>query len=258
MTPEEFDAKIASEGWAVLEGIVPERMVWEMCEDLDFAYSACRRAQREAGLEETEGTVHHLPAVRGRSFLRFLEENPTAPYVSQFFGGQPYILSSFGGQFNFPEAANYAAKVHRDVRSFWMDRIMLNTLVTLDDMDENNGATWLMLGGHEVRNKPTDDDFAAAAVQVSAPAGSVVAWDSRLWHKAGVNRSRAPRRIVTPIYSVPAWKQGLDYSRAIGYERVAEFSEPLKQVLGYYARVPATLQEWYRKPEERLYLGSQG
>lgn len=258
LTLEEFDKAIRKDGWALLESVVPERIIWEMSEDLDFAYASCRRAQKEGGLADvTEGTVHHLPAVRGRSFLRFLESNPAAPYISRFFGGKPYILQSFGGNFNFPDAGNYAGRVHRDIRSFWNDRLMLNTLVTLDDMNAENGATWLLPGGHEMEERPADEVFDSCAVQVTA-ARSILLWDSRLWHRAGVNRSKAPRRIVTPIFTLPFYKSGFDYCRGLGYERVAEMSPQLQQVLGYLSRVPASLDEWYRKPEERLYQGSQG
>lgn len=259
MTLDEFDKQITEDGWALLEGVVPERMVWEMCEDLDFAYAACRRAQRAAGIEDaTDGTVHHLPAVRGRSFLRFLESNPAAPYVSRFFGDKPYVLQSMGGQFNFPDATNYAAVVHRDVRSFWLDRVMLNTIVCLDDYRKDNGATWILPRSQVYSGRPSDETFDAKAMQAEAPAGSIILFDSRLWHKAGVNQGKAPRRIVTPLFARASYKAEFDYCRSLGWDRVSEMSEPIKQVLGYYARTPSTLDEYYRPKESRFYQGSQG
>lgn len=259
MNPIHFDVKMNVEGFAVLENIVPMPLIQRMRDELDFANEVCRRAQRDAGLENTEGTVHHLPAIEGRrAFLEFLEENPSAKYVSRFFGGRPYVLQSMGGNFNFPEGQNYASAVHRDIRSFWGERLMLNTLVALDDLTTENGATWLLPGGHLMEEKPLDHDFDSIATQVTAPAGSILMWDSRLWHKAGINRTRYTRRIVTPIFTRPFYKAGFDYPRAIGYERMEGMSHELQQVLGYYARTPATFKEWYRKPEERLYRRGQG
>lgn len=255
---EDIDEKIHAIGWAVMERAVDVALLERMRNDLDFAYTVCRAAQRAGGVADaTEGTLHHLPALYWRSsFIDFIDRNASAPAIRQFFGGHHYILQSMGGNFNFPDAANYAGVVHRDIRSYFKDRLMLNTLVALDDLTAENGATWLMVGGHLVAQKPSEEDFAKHAVQVTAPAGSILMWDSRVWHRAGVNRTRAPRRIVTPIFTRPFYKQGLDYPRAIGYN--AELSENLRQLLGYNARVPASMEEWYRPPAARMYVGSQG
>lgn len=252
-----FDANMRQDGWALFPGVVPQGLVQRLRDDLDFAYAACRTTQKANGVAETtEGTVHHLPAIAGRrSFLDFLEFNPSAPAIARFFGEQPYILQSFGGNFNFPDAANYAGKVHRDIRSYFADRMMLNTLVTLDDVTEENGATWLLPGGHLFPEKPDDEVFESCAVQVTAPVGSILCWDSRVWHRAGVNRSKRARRIVTPIFTRPFYKPGLDYPRALAE---CDLSDALRQVLGFNARVPANLSEWYQTPEKRFYLGSQG
>jgi len=39
---------------------------------------------------------------------------------------------------------------------------------------------------------------------------------------------------------------------------VAGLPEPLRQVLGYHARTPASLEEWYQPPEGRFYRPGQG
>jgi ectoine hydroxylase-related dioxygenase (phytanoyl-CoA dioxygenase family) len=245
-------------GWFLLPSVVPMPLVERMRADLETAYAICRAFQEKAGLRETTGTVHHLPALYRAcpSFLEFLDANPAAPYISQFFGGKPYILQSMGGNFNFPSKANYASEVHRDIRSWFRDRMMLNTLVTLDDMTAENGATWLLPGGHRLPHKPLDAAFDAEAIQVTAPAGSILMWDSRLWHKAGANRTSDPRRIITPIFTRPFYKQGCDYPRAVGENMI--LSRNLRQVLGYNSQVPESLGEWYRPVEDRLYRADQG
>jgi len=53
-------------------------------------------------------------------------------------------------------------------------------------------------------------------------------------------------------------KQQLDYPRALGYARCEALSPALRQVLGYNARVPASLDEWYQPPDKRLYKREQG
>ena len=246
------------QGWTVLPLAVPTGLLEWMRAELDYAHSFCRAEQVRNGVTDmTEGTVHHLPAIQGcLSFRVFLDRNPAHGVIEDFFEGYLYILNSFGGNFNLPGRPHYANKVHRDIRSHWHDRLMLNTLVTLDDTTPENGATWLLSGSHLTPEKPSDEEFNAKAVQVCAPAGSIILWDSRVWHRAGDNRTDKARRIVTPIFSRPWMKAGFDYARALGYD--AGLSPTLRQLLGYNSRVPASFDEWYRKPEDRMYRGDQG
>ncbi len=60
------------------------------------------------------------------------------------------------------------------------------------------------------------------------------------------------------MYCKPFIKQQYDYSRALGYEKVGRYSNWLKQVLGYHARTPAALTEWYQPKESRMYRQDQG
>jgi hypothetical protein len=258
MTPEEFDRKIAIDGWALLEGIVPERMVERMRVDLADAYDCCRSYQIKAGMErETVGTLHHIPALgSNESFLEFLTENPAAPYISAYFNGQPYVLNSCGGNFNFPESDNYASAIHRDQRSYFRDRMMLNTIVALDELTKENGATWIIAGGHRMETRPGEGEWNAKSKQITAPAGSIILFDSRLWHRAGQNKTSRPRRIITPIYGLPFIKSGFDYCRALGARVRDEMPDTLKQILGYYARTPDKFEEWYSK--DRFYRKEQG
>jgi phytanoyl-CoA dioxygenase PhyH len=243
-------------GWALLPKAIHAYEVAVMRRELDASRDVCTVFQCVNGIQNTEGTVHHLPAIpECRSFLRFLDNNPADDVIFAYFGG-PYILNSMGGNFN--EGQNYASEIHRDIRSFQDPCPMLNTLVMLDDFTADNGATWLMEGGHRIPTKPTDEEFWSSAVQITAPAGSILIWNSNLWHKAGENKTGKPRRIVTPIFSKPWFKQGMDYCRAIGEDKVAVLSEKLKQVLGYYSRIPANLDEWYQQPDRRFYRGDQG
>ena len=44
----------------------------------------------------------------------------------------------------------------------------------------------------------------------------------------------------------------------LGYERGESYSPALRQLLGYNARVPTSLDEWYQPPDKRLYKRDQG
>ena len=175
------------------------------------------------------------------------------PFLESYFGGK-YILNSFGGNL-LSKGASYANNIHRELRSFSGKLpLMLNTIVLLDNFTRDNGATWLMHRGHEWPHKPTQEEFDDYAFQIIGKAGDVVVWNSNLWHKAGENYTDSPRCSVTPEFSRPFFKQGFDYTQYVQDKH----SEYLKQVLGWYSRVPASLNDWYQKPKERFYRSDQG
>jgi len=249
---------LARDGWTLVEGAVPADLLARLRGDLDAAYTAQRAIQVRNGVGDgTDGTVHHLP-LAGGSFLDFLEGRPCGEMLDAFFGG-PYILNTFGGVLNKPNDLSYVGRVHRDLRSFSGDLpLMAQLLVMLDDFTEDNGATYLLSGSHRMPQPPADDDFFRDAVRTIAPAGSIVVFNSNLWHAAGRNLSTGPRRALTLAFTRPFMKQQIDYPRAIGYDRAASLSPVLRQVLGYNARVPTTLDEWYQPPDRRLYQKNQG
>jgi len=254
----QFNRTMRERGWVLLEALVPQDLLDRMIIDLEAAYLHCRDIQQRNGIAaETENTAHHLIG-QGQSFLEYVEGHYVHPYLEQYFSGN-YILNSFGAAINDKTLKNYAHNIHRDVRTFTRDfPLLVNTLVMLDPFTEGNGATLLLSGSHHLAEKPSDDYFFAHADQVLGPVGSVLMFDSNIWHAAGKNLSGAQRRSVTPMYSRPFVKPQFDYPRVLGYDKGEQMSELMRQVLGYNSRIPMSLDEWYQPPEKRMYKARQG
>lgn len=253
----EADA-LRDNGWTLLPSIVPPDLVARLTAELERVYHDQRALQLRNGVGAgTDGTVHHLPCAGG-PFLELLESGYGQSLLAQFFGG-PYILNTYGGVLNLPSDPSYVSRVHRDQRTFSGGvHLMAQLLVMLDDFTEQNGATYFLNGSHKMRDRPPDDQFFRDAVRAPGPAGSVIVFDSNLWHAAGTNKTSKPRRALTLAFTRPFIKQQLDYPRALGYDRGAAFAPLLRQLLGYNARVPTSLDEWYQPPERRMYRRDQG
>ena len=86
----------------------------------------------------------------------------------------------------------------------------LGTLWSLTPFSRSTGGTWILPGSHRQPNNPTGDVAldpkgpCPGEVQVSAAAGSVIAYDSRLWHATATNRSQQPR-VALAIRYAPWW-----------------------------------------------------
>lgn len=259
LTLDDFNAIMAERGWVVFEAAVGPDLVARMTADLEASWETCREVMVRNGVAtDADLTVHHLIGQQP-SFLDYIDETEALdPYFEAYFGGR-YILNSFGGAINTARRTSYAHRVHRDIRSFSGDMpLLLNTLVMLDAFTAENGATHMLSGSHKRAEKPTDEAFYAAAEQAVGPAGSVLVFNSNVWHAGGDNTTQASRRSVTPMYCRPFIKQQFDYPRAVGYDAGPSLTPHTRQVLGFNARVPATLDEWYQPPERRMYRGDQG
>ncbi len=259
ISTDQFSAVMQERGWIVLQDFANPVLVRQMIDDLESAYLTCREIQVRNGISlDTEGTLHHLVGLR-ESFLEFLNSmEKLVPHLEQHFGGK-FILNSFGGNI-LKKGKSYANNIHRDVRTYsGKFPLLLNTLLMLDDFTIENGATLVMTGSHsEWPTPPPPEVFANKAEPATGRAGSLLIFDSNVWHAAGVNNTDRARRSVTPMYCRSFVKPQFDYPRAVGYERMNSLSEVQRQLLGYYARIPATLQEWYQPPESRMYRPGQG
>jgi hypothetical protein len=249
---------LESQGWMLVPGVVDAQLRARLIDQLEQAREHQRAIQLANGVGDgSDGTVHHLP-LAGGAFFELMERELLSGVLEAFFGG-PYIINTYGGVLNLPSNLSYVGRIHRDLRTFSGDlRLMAQWLVMLDDFTEENGATYLLGGSHKSPNPPDEKAFFADAARAVGPAGSIVVFNSNLWHAAGVNRSTGPRRALTIAFTRPFIKQQLDYPRAIGYDRAAGLSLRLRQLLGYNARVPSSLDEWYQPPERRLYQRDQG
>lgn len=240
-------------GYAIFPGAIEPAFVQELAAALEQVYPAYQEVHREMGyLGDTQGGAHHILIHKG-CFLEFLRNMPTLEYVRAFLGGNP-IVNSYGGFNNARDSNLYVKRIHRDIRFFDPERRhMLNMLVMLDDFTLENGATFLLAGSHLMEFCPDETHFSANAERGRGDAGSILLFDSRLWHATGDNLTDKSRRALTLTFTRPHFKPQFDYCRALGYDFCETLSQEVKQLIGFHARVPASLREWYQPPQQRFY-----
>jgi ectoine hydroxylase-related dioxygenase (phytanoyl-CoA dioxygenase family) len=134
----------------------------------------------------------------------------------------------------------------------------LNVMFAIDAFTRENGATLVVPGTHQHVTAPSADYLARAAVAVECRAGSMLLFDSTLWHAAGLNTSGADRLAINMQFTRSYIKQQIDYVRALGSEAVTRQAPRTQQLLGWYTRVVTSLDEYYRPQGDRLYRKDQG
>ncbi len=148
---------------------------------------------------------------------------------------------------------------HRDFPRFLNGYVAsINALFAIDQFTRDNGATFVVLGSHQRAESPNEAIVAATGFPIECEAGSMLVFDSTLWHSAGANVSGRDRLAINQQFTRSWIKQQVDYVRALGETQVLLQSPRTQQLLGYYTRVVTSLDEYYRPGPERLYRGGQG
>jgi ectoine hydroxylase-related dioxygenase (phytanoyl-CoA dioxygenase family) len=134
----------------------------------------------------------------------------------------------------------------------------MNVLFAIDEFTETNGATWVIPGTHQCDVVPSAEARESRGVCLTCPAGSMIVFDSTLWHAAGRNVSGCDRLAINHQFTRSFIKQQIDYVRALGDDVVTGLPPRTQQLLGWYTRVVTSLDEYYRPSDQRLYRSDQG
>lgn len=253
--------ELHANGYACMNDLIEQPLLEQLRADLARAIDRCREVQVENGItQRTEQTAHHI-LTRDSHFIELLERFADWGIVDTFehmLGGVP-ILNSYGGLNNLNSTNAYVRNVHRDVRSWSAESMqMAQALVLLDDFTVDNGATLFLPGSQNAAEKPDESVFEHNARKALGSAGSIYLFDSRIWHAAGINRTAQPRRCLTITFTRSYFKPQFDYCRVLGDDFCRSQSPAVQQLLGWYARTPSTLHEWYQPEGQRFYRKNQG
>jgi ectoine hydroxylase-related dioxygenase (phytanoyl-CoA dioxygenase family) len=111
-----------------------------------------------------------------------------------------------------------------------------NSIWLLDDFTEDNGATRVVPGSHRLTVSVRDampDTYAPHPdeVKLVAPAGTVVVFNSHLWHGGTRNRTGSQRRAMHSYFTRRANGQQLDQKKYLRPETFARLSPAARFIL---------------------------
>jgi len=253
--------ELHEKGFCILENKINDNWIQKLKESLDKSFEIHKQVQIKHNSEiDSEGVALNVLA-DDDTYIKFLSELIRVGLLNDLkdhFFKSNFILNSFSALNNMTSKPNFSAIVHRDIRFFPGDfPMMINVLVFLDDFTEENGATYLLPYSHKIEEKPSDEYFFKNASRAIGKKGDILLFNSSVWHASGLNKTQNNRRAIPITFTKSFMKQLMDYPRALGDERIEKYSEEIKQLIGYYSRVPANLDEWYQPYENRFYKKNQ-
>ena len=222
-------AKLKRDGFYVVEGVIPEGEVDAVREAVVKAQGR-KNAESEAAKAATRAKGHRIGAQGVASLRQVMNETQVfAPYVASrkvmdvvdaLFG--PYArVSCTDCVINYP--GNERGYWHADwpynatnashIPSPYPDALLhLSSIWMLTEFSEENGGTFLVPGSHRWLNNPAKGTVAdvdqdapyPTEMQARGSAGSVLIYDSRMWHAVASNQSDKPRVALVVRYA-PWW-----------------------------------------------------
>ncbi len=165
-----------------------------------------------------------------------LVEHPTALELVKSVIGWPALLGNISANITGPGGGEMI--MHADqifVPEPWPSEPQgVNVAWLLDDFTEENGATCIAPGSHRLNRSPRDEDKEARLQPLIAPAGTMVAFESRIWHRTGFNRTKDQRRAgVFAWYTRPIYRTQENWFLSLN-PSVRQFaSDDMLVLLGY-------------------------
>lgn len=226
---------ISEYGMCLLTGVLSSAEIEVLRAKLE-RQAAAERALGDLAPPSASGTRQLVSNMvnKGKAFLSLVERREVDELAGHMLGKDFLISSITGGIFHGP--TEEPQPLHRDqgqVPATADFPAACNLFWLLDDFTPARGSTCVVPGSHrwkpEYQIKPPPREM---AVQIEAPAGSVFAWDGRLWHGTGVNQEGHTRRHVTTFFCLPWMRQQENWGVSCLQDVLDEASPKLKVRLG--------------------------
>ncbi len=229
MDRNEIVAHLREHGYCIVQNVIPEDRVKSVCEDV-VAAQRRHNAQTERELEATRSRGHRI-GVAGVGLLKQVV-NETQSFANYLTDPRVYgVAESLFGDFVRISCTDCVVTHPGNDRGYWHadwpfnatnsthikapypDVMMhLASIWMLTPFTEENGATFVLPGSHQIPNNPAaggmnevDQDAPhPGQIQATGSAGSVLLYDSRLWHAVAPNQSDEIR-VALIIRYAPWW-----------------------------------------------------
>ncbi|MGE5158833.1 MAG: phytanoyl-CoA dioxygenase family protein [Gemmatimonas sp.] len=225
--------RIRDEGYAVIERAASSDLVERLRQTLELI-------EREHNLGFAKTSFEGFKTVRINNLLTYDElfwEVPLHENVLPVVEGvldRECLLSSFCSLILGP--GQEAQPIHEDTQLIPLPRphipITINAIWALSDFTAENGATRIIPGSHKFDHAPEyGKDY--ETMIATMPAGSVMLFDSALWHGGGANLSDHRRFAFSCAYCWGWMRQQENLQLGIPRETAKRFPRRLQELCGY-------------------------
>ena len=252
-----FNDQMKYMGFVLFDSYLDNFFINKLRTDLDKWIEIAQKIRNKNNIKGMLGVAHNILG-RDDSMADFIKSLPLHIYLKEYFSG-PYVLNSFSGIVNSTNSKGsyqHVESFHRDVRVYSKEKnLMINMLVMIDEFKIENGATRLLPSSHNYEELPCEEYISKKSEYIIGKSGSILLFDSNVFHSASKNLNGDPRRALTLSFTKPFMKPQFDFFSVLGHD----FSQnkDVMDIIGLRSRIPSTLNEWYQEGDKRFYHKDQ-
>jgi ectoine hydroxylase-related dioxygenase (phytanoyl-CoA dioxygenase family) len=246
---------IKEEGAVVIKNIFSNDLVKELKKGLEDCIEV---DEKKFGKDYVFYGMVHALMTREKIFRKALEDDLVMLLMRELLG-HGAIVHAFNSSSIPPFGSVFSGALHVDsprVIPGYITNMVLT--IALNDFTEVNGAMEIWPKSFNLIDKPSIEDFNKNKIILkNIKAGDAVFFNSRCWHKGGVNETNDWRHAIAVTGSRSYMKQQFDFPKM--FDSIIEdgFSENFKQFMGYYVRIPINMNEFLLPSSSRLYKSGQ-
>ncbi len=234
-------------GFSIEKNFIDKELCSSLSDKLEAVYS---RQETEFGKDNlakiNEADLARMPFVYDKSFIQLF----THPFVLELCKkiiGNHFHLHLQNGIINKPQTEHHQSSWHRDLP--YQDWVIskplgINAFYCLSDFNAENGATFVLPYSHRLEYFPSKEFVEENKVQLIAPKGSVIFFDSMLYHCAGNNVSTAIRYGINNMFVVPVLKQQIDVASVA--DKISDEKE-VQNILGFDFRLENNVNDYRQR-----------
>jgi len=243
-------------GYSLVPNVLSQEKLEPIRASLDQIYQA---QVAECGGEDqlkiiNDTNTARCPLAYDDLFLEVARSKPVLNIVEKLLG-EYFILMLQNGVINIPDIGNdqNTGYWHRDLnyQHFVSSRpLAVSALFVIDEFSALTGATCMLPASHKTEAFPSEAFVRNNERTIEAAAGSVLVFDSMLFHRGSRNRSTNVRRAINHIYSLPFIKQQISLPNILN----GKFSDDpnLAVFLGYESESDPSVTAFRRKRIARI------
>lgn len=237
---------IRRKGFAVLEQVIDVHTCKTWSEGLEKVY---QKQLNDFGIENLisikEENIVRMPFLEDWQFNELFMYPKVIEIVRELLGDN-FQLHLQNAVLNRPNKEHHQSSWHRDLPyQNWTssEPLGINAFFCLTDFNSKTGATSLLPFSHKMDSIPSESYFLENKVQIEAKAGSILFFDSMLFHCAEYNASNHTRVGVNNMFVRPFISQQIDIVKAVKNSLI-EPTENQKKVLGFHYSLATNVKEY--------------
>jgi ectoine hydroxylase-related dioxygenase (phytanoyl-CoA dioxygenase family) len=240
-------------GYAVVESLLSVQDAEKLCKMVtDIYQQQCEEIPEASLIRIKEQQLVRAPLLYDQAFAA-LACHPFVMEIMALGLGKTFTMHLQNAVINTPTEHHHQGSWHRDLpyQNFVSDiPLALNAFFCLSPFSKKNGATILLPFSHHLGYLPSLPYIEENKIQIEAPAGSVVFFNSMLFHCAGINYSDQIRIGINHVYTTPIIRQQIDLPVALNGQYAD--STPEAMVFGYPFSSAYSVKDYRQQRLDRI------